>query len=73
MRRDFDQPARFFESFHVFAHCAFKTAGNAACHDNVSRDCSDRPIAPNHEEPSAAGFARDRSGIYGGFHCYGRR
>jgi S-adenosylmethionine-diacylglycerol 3-amino-3-carboxypropyl transferase len=25
------------------------------------------------EERSAAGFARDRSGIYGGFHCYGRR
>jgi S-adenosylmethionine-diacylglycerol 3-amino-3-carboxypropyl transferase len=24
------------------------------------------------EEASAIGFARDRSGIYGGFHCYGR-
>jgi S-adenosylmethionine-diacylglycerol 3-amino-3-carboxypropyl transferase len=25
------------------------------------------------EARSAIGFARDRSGIYGGFHCYGRR
>jgi len=25
------------------------------------------------EERSAVGFERDRSGIYGGFHCYGRR
>jgi S-adenosylmethionine-diacylglycerol 3-amino-3-carboxypropyl transferase len=25
------------------------------------------------EERSAIGFAQDRSGIYGGFHCYGRR
>jgi S-adenosylmethionine-diacylglycerol 3-amino-3-carboxypropyl transferase len=25
------------------------------------------------EERSAVGFARDRSGIYGGFHCYVRR
>jgi S-adenosylmethionine-diacylglycerol 3-amino-3-carboxypropyl transferase len=25
------------------------------------------------EERSAVGFARDRSGIYGGFHCYARR
>ena len=25
------------------------------------------------EERSAVGFAQDRSGIYGGFHCYGRR
>jgi S-adenosylmethionine-diacylglycerol 3-amino-3-carboxypropyl transferase len=25
------------------------------------------------EERSAIGFERDRSGIYGGFHCYGRR
>jgi S-adenosylmethionine-diacylglycerol 3-amino-3-carboxypropyl transferase len=25
------------------------------------------------EERSAIGFARDRSGIYGGFHCYARR
>ena len=24
------------------------------------------------EARSAEGFARDRSGIYGGFHCYGR-
>src|SRR5260370_40818429 len=32
-----------------------------------------RQIWCRDEERSAAGFARDRSGIYGGFHCYGRR
>src|SRR6202163_4785423 len=32
-----------------------------------------RQIWRRDEERSAAGFARDRSGIYGGFHCYGRR
>jgi len=32
-----------------------------------------RHIWRRDEERSAAGFARDRSGIYGGFHCYGRR
>ena len=32
-----------------------------------------RQIWRRDEERSAVGFARDRSGIYGGFHCYGRR
>ena len=44
MRRDFDQPARFFESLHVFTRYAFETAGNATvtttCQGTVS-------IAPN--------------------------
>ncbi len=32
-----------------------------------------RQIWRRDEERSADGFERDRSGIYGGFHCYGRR
>ena len=32
-----------------------------------------RQIWRRDEERSADGFARDRSGIYGGFHCYARR
>jgi S-adenosylmethionine-diacylglycerol 3-amino-3-carboxypropyl transferase len=32
-----------------------------------------RQIWRRDEERSAVGFAQDRSGIYGGFHCYGRR
>ena len=32
-----------------------------------------RDIWHRDEERSAIGFAQDRSGIYGGFHCYGRR
>jgi S-adenosylmethionine-diacylglycerol 3-amino-3-carboxypropyl transferase len=32
-----------------------------------------RQIWARDEERSAIGFARDRSGIYGGFHCYARR
>jgi len=32
-----------------------------------------RQIWRRDEARSAEGFARDRSGIYGGFHCYGRR
>jgi len=32
-----------------------------------------RQIWRRDEERSAIGFAQDRSGIYGGFHCYGRR
>jgi S-adenosylmethionine-diacylglycerol 3-amino-3-carboxypropyl transferase len=32
-----------------------------------------RDIWLRDEELSAVGFALDRSGIYGGFHCYGRR
>ena len=32
-----------------------------------------RQIWQRDEERSAIGFDQDRSGIYGGFHCYGRR
>jgi S-adenosylmethionine-diacylglycerol 3-amino-3-carboxypropyl transferase len=32
-----------------------------------------RQIWCRDEKRSAIGFAQDRSGIYGGFHCYGRR
>jgi S-adenosylmethionine-diacylglycerol 3-amino-3-carboxypropyl transferase len=32
-----------------------------------------RQIWARDEERSAIGFAQDRSGIYGGFHCYARR
>jgi S-adenosylmethionine-diacylglycerol 3-amino-3-carboxypropyl transferase len=32
-----------------------------------------RQIWRRDEERSAIGFALDRSGIYGGFHCYERR
>ena len=32
-----------------------------------------REVWRRDEERSAIGFARDRSGIYGGFHCYARR
>jgi S-adenosylmethionine-diacylglycerol 3-amino-3-carboxypropyl transferase len=32
-----------------------------------------REIWHRDEERSAIGFVQDRSGIYGGFHCYGRR
>jgi S-adenosylmethionine-diacylglycerol 3-amino-3-carboxypropyl transferase len=32
-----------------------------------------RQIWARDPERSAIGFARDRSGIYGGFHCYARR
>src|ERR1700726_2555969 len=32
-----------------------------------------REIWRRDDERSAIGFAQDRSGIYGGFHCYGRR
>ena len=32
-----------------------------------------RQIWRRDEQRSAIGFERDRSGIYGGFHCYARR
>jgi S-adenosylmethionine-diacylglycerol 3-amino-3-carboxypropyl transferase len=32
-----------------------------------------REVWRRDEERSAIGFAQDRSGIYGGFHCYVRR
>jgi S-adenosylmethionine-diacylglycerol 3-amino-3-carboxypropyl transferase len=50
----------------------FRTAGAESPLENAE-------LAPlwqiwrRDEERSAVGFARDRSGIYGGFHCYARR
>jgi S-adenosylmethionine-diacylglycerol 3-amino-3-carboxypropyl transferase len=50
----------------------FRTAGRESPLDSAE-------LAPlqqiwcRDEARSAIGFARDRSGIYGGFHCYGRR
>ena len=50
----------------------FRTAGRESPLDSAE-------LAPlqqiwcRDEKRSAIGFARDRSGIYGGFHCYGRR
>jgi S-adenosylmethionine-diacylglycerol 3-amino-3-carboxypropyl transferase len=50
----------------------FRTAGKGSPLENEE-------LAPlrqtwrRDEERSAVGFARDRSGIYGGFHCYERR
>ena len=50
----------------------FRTAGKES-----PLDCPElaslREIWRRDEESSADGFARDRSGIYGGFHCYVRR
>jgi S-adenosylmethionine-diacylglycerol 3-amino-3-carboxypropyl transferase len=53
-------------------HVIFRTAGEAS---PIESD----ELAPlrrtwrRDEERSAIGFELDRSGIYGGFHCYGRR
>jgi S-adenosylmethionine-diacylglycerol 3-amino-3-carboxypropyl transferase len=53
-------------------HVIFRTAGERS---PVERDelASLRLTWRRDEERSAIGFALDRSGIYGGFHCYGRR
>ena len=54
------------------ARVIFRTAG-------VESPLESAELAPlrqvwrRDEERSAAGYAQDRSGIYGGFHCYGRR
>jgi S-adenosylmethionine-diacylglycerol 3-amino-3-carboxypropyl transferase len=50
----------------------FRTAGPASPLEG-SDLASLRQIWRRDEARSAEGFARDRSGIYGGFHCYGRR
>jgi S-adenosylmethionine-diacylglycerol 3-amino-3-carboxypropyl transferase len=50
----------------------FRTAGVESPLENAEL-ASLRQIWRRDEERSAAGFAQDRSGIYGGFHCYGRR
>ncbi len=50
----------------------FRTAGVESPLEGAEL-ASLRQIWRRDEERSAIGFARDRSGIYGGFHCYGRR
>ena len=50
----------------------FRTAGAASPLDGTEL-APLRQIWRRDEARSAIGFARDRSGIYGGFHCYGRR
>ena len=50
----------------------FRTAGVESPLESAEL-ASLRQIWHRDEERSAVGFAQDRSGIYGGFHCYGRR
>jgi S-adenosylmethionine-diacylglycerol 3-amino-3-carboxypropyl transferase len=50
----------------------FRTAGVESPLDGAEL-ASVRQVWRRNEERSAIGFAQDRSGIYGGFHCYGRR
>lgn len=50
----------------------FRTAGVESPLEGAEL-ASLRQIWCRDEERSAIGFAQDRSGIYGGFHCYGRR
>src|ERR1700733_5152462 len=50
----------------------FRTAGKQSPLEN-SELAPLLQIWRRDEERSAIGFAQDRSGIYGGFHCYGRR
>ena len=53
-------------------HVIFRTAGEESPIESDEL-ASLRRIWRRDEERSAVGFALDRSGIYGGFHCYGRR
>jgi S-adenosylmethionine-diacylglycerol 3-amino-3-carboxypropyl transferase len=53
-------------------HVIFRTAGEASPIESEEL-ASLRRTWRRDEERSAIGFALDRSGIYGGFHCYGRR
>jgi S-adenosylmethionine-diacylglycerol 3-amino-3-carboxypropyl transferase len=50
----------------------FRTAGKESPLDSEEL-VSLRDIWRRDEERSAIGFERDRSGIYGAFHCYERR
>jgi S-adenosylmethionine-diacylglycerol 3-amino-3-carboxypropyl transferase len=50
----------------------FRTAGAESPLENAEL-APLRQIWRRDEERSAEGFKRDRSGIYGGFHCYGRQ
>jgi S-adenosylmethionine-diacylglycerol 3-amino-3-carboxypropyl transferase len=53
-------------------HVIFRTAGVESPLEGTEL-ASLRQVWRRDEERSAIGFAQDRSGIYGGFHCYGRR
>ena len=53
-------------------HVIFRTAGEDSPIESDEL-ASLRRTWRRDEERSAIGFALDRSGIYGGFHCYGRR
>jgi S-adenosylmethionine-diacylglycerol 3-amino-3-carboxypropyl transferase len=53
-------------------HVIFRTAGEASPIESDEL-ASLRRIWRRDDERSAVGFELDRSGIYGGFHCYGRR
>ena len=53
-------------------HVIFRTAGEASPIESDEL-ASLRRTWRRDEERSALGSALDRSGIYGGFHCYGRR
>jgi S-adenosylmethionine-diacylglycerol 3-amino-3-carboxypropyl transferase len=52
-------------------HVIFRTAGETSPIESDEL-ASLRQTWRRDEERSAVGFALDRSGIYGGFHCYGR-
>jgi S-adenosylmethionine-diacylglycerol 3-amino-3-carboxypropyl transferase len=53
-------------------HVIFRTAGEGSPIESDELASLHR-IWRRDEERSAIGFELDRSGIYGGFHCYGRR
>jgi S-adenosylmethionine-diacylglycerol 3-amino-3-carboxypropyl transferase len=53
-------------------HVIFRTAGEGSPIESDEL-ATLRRTWRRDEERSAIGFALDRSGIYGGFHCYGRR
>jgi S-adenosylmethionine-diacylglycerol 3-amino-3-carboxypropyl transferase len=53
-------------------HVIFRTAGEGSPIESDEL-ASLRRIWRRDDERSAVGFELDRSGVYGGFHCYGRR
>ena len=53
-------------------HVIFRTAGEESPIESDEL-ASLRRTWRRDDERSAVGFELDRSGIYGGFHCYGRR
>jgi S-adenosylmethionine-diacylglycerol 3-amino-3-carboxypropyl transferase len=53
-------------------HVIFRTAGEGSPIESEELS-SLRRVWRRDDERSAIGFELDRSGIYGGFHCYGRR